>query len=425
MVVVLLRGSGRRRKLRREARKATRSAGERQAPSGIPGWPSAPAAAGPGWRLERPARTVAPIRMGTGNDGRRARPGPAWLPLPPLGLGLAVVHPSPIFAQPAAGVRQRVALNRYPPGAVRYGFPCNSGGHYDVEFVPKREGQRLVVAIGDSFASGIVPHPFHVTQVCEHHLENTVVHNMGVPAIGPREYPWLLENEALPLAPDVVVIAFFVGNDFTARAGFLRSWLERRNVLSYVVPKRLSTLARRRRRQRPSARGAEAPPETVATDPGELTTRYPWILDPSLERPVFSERAYPELERTRAARACSPSPVDEQDLLGVLERIRAAAAGTRLAFLVIPDEFQVEDGLWTRIQASLGRELERDRPQRWLAAWLEPRRIPYLDALPCLRAVPPGPDGRRGVYHRRDTHWNAHGNRVVGEALAEFLALVD
>lgn len=38
-----------------------------------------------------------------------------------------------------------------------------------------------------------------------------------------------------------------------------------------------------------------------------------------------------------------------------------------------------------------------------------------------LRAAPPWEDGRRHVYHLRDTHWNARGNRIAGEELARFL----
>lgn len=38
-----------------------------------------------------------------------------------------------------------------------------------------------------------------------------------------------------------------------------------------------------------------------------------------------------------------------------------------------------------------------------------------------LRAQPEEHDGGRHLYHLQDSHWNARGNRVVGERLAEFL----
>jgi hypothetical protein len=90
--------------------------------------------------------------------------------------------------------------------------------------------------------------------------------------------------------------------------------------------------------------------------------------------------------------------------------------------MVIPDEFQVEDAVWEVARAGVdGERLDRDLPQRVLVAWLAEQDIPFLDLLPALRAVPPMADGNRHLYHRRDTHFNARGNEVVGEELARFL----
>lgn len=340
-----------------------------------------------------------------------------------LGLrALARVHPSPVLARAAGRPRDRIEHNRYPAGQLRYGFPVNRGGHYDEEFGPAAQGERRVVTIGDSFSAGVVPHPWHFTTVCEELLPGVRVDNMGVPATGPAEYLWMMRAEALPLDPDLVVVDLFVGNDIRPRIGLLRSWLERRNVLTWLVPVRLATLARERRATGRAA--GSLPGERVlderATDRAELARSFPWVADPSLEEPVFSERAFLELERHRARTACAPDPRDLEELFATLEDMRDAA-GARLAVLLIPDEFQVEDALWAEVGFQSGVELERDAPQRRIGAWLAERGVPCLDLLPRLRAVPVGPDGQRHVYHRRDTHWNARGNRVAGEALAEFL----
>jgi hypothetical protein len=90
--------------------------------------------------------------------------------------------------------------------------------------------------------------------------------------------------------------------------------------------------------------------------------------------------------------------------------------------ILIPDEFQVEEDVWEAARVAWpGIELERDRPQRLLVPGLASRGIPCLDLLPALRAVEPLADGRRHVYHLRDTHFNARGNRIAGEELAAFL----
>lgn len=56
-----------------------------------------------------------------------------------------------------------------------------------------------------------------------------------------------------------------------------------------------------------------------------------------------------------------------------------------------------------------------------ITAWFEKNGIPFLDLLPILRGVEPQADGKRHLYHRFDTHFNARGNEVTAEALANFL----
>jgi hypothetical protein len=52
---------------------------------------------------------------------------------------------------------------------------------------------------------------------------------------------------------------------------------------------------------------------------------------------------------------------------------------------------------------------------------MKERGIAALDLLPRLRAQEPLPDGRRHLYHLRDTHFNARGNEAAGAALAELV----
>jgi hypothetical protein len=97
--------------------------------------------------------------------------------------------------------------------------------------------------------------------------------------------------------------------------------------------------------------------------------------------------------------------------------------------MVIPDEYQVNDALWERLlprariytpslsPAESRAAFERDYPQRRIREWATARGVRLLDLLPALREAE-----RKGrTYHRRDTHWNAHGNRVAGRELARAL----
>ncbi len=94
-------------------------------------------------------------------------------------------------------------------------------------------------------------------------------------------------------------------------------------------------------------------------------------------------------------------------------------AGDKLVLVLIPDEFQVNDELYNRLVQNIPKPSVYDRngPQAQIRKYCEARDIHFLDLLPVLRAAEA--EGR--TYHLADTHWNAHGNRVVGKALANYL----
>ena len=352
-----------------------------------------------------------------------------------LELGLrawAHVRPGPLNTRVGSGPRELIERFRCAPGLVHHGFACNSRGFYDDEPEEQRRSAAeanapWIVAIGDSFNVGMVPHAWHFTTVCEE-LSGARIYNVGVAGIGPAEYVRLLVDEALPLEPDRILIGVFLGNDLNVvdvLEGLpdpgLRAWLQRDQVLLFVLPERLARL--RAERTRRAANAPEREPWT-ARNPGPeaAAAAFPWLADPSLERPTYSTEAFLDLETKRALAICTGTPVAFDLFRRSMLAARRAAGDIPLHVMLIPDEFQVEDPLWELVEQRAGRPLERTRAQRLLTAWLAQQKIPYLDLLPALRRVPPGPDGRRHVYHERDTHFNARGNRVAAEALAEFLA---
>lgn len=347
-----------------------------------------------------------------------------------LGMRFVARHsPSVLFARPSAGVVERIEASRYAPGTVRHGSTVNSGGHYDDEFVPKAPGQSLAIAIGDSFSAGVVPHHYHFTTVAERRLDGAAVYNMGFPAIDVLEYSHLLVTEALPLKPDVVVINLFVGNDLTYAwpdddgCGFLCSWFDRRNVLVFQVPRRLVVISRQGRAGRAAIedRSAAGGGESIARTLDEITERFPWVVDPRAERPTFSSREFLRIERNRFQRLATQSVEGFNRRLAPLLEMRRIAHPTPVLVMLIPDVFQVEDRLWREIKPADATAKERMRGVRVAREWLGRMEFPTLDLLPVMRNVPPMEDGERHLYHLQDTHLNARGNRVVGEALADFV----
>ncbi|MBI4342462.1 MAG: hypothetical protein HY599_03735 [Candidatus Omnitrophica bacterium] len=330
--------------------------------------------------------------------------------------------PSPLLMAPSAPPQVRRGANRGPPGQIRFNFPLNQGGHYDSEFKPASAVPGpVVVSIGDSYSYGTVPHAFHFTTVAEQEIPGVEIYNMGYPQIGPSDYLYLLEHEALPLDPDLVVVNLFLGNDVTDGPGMPMGpprWYDADSYMVAVVWRRWQIMRRARLAHR-----AE-----VTADPnltrGELAVVYPWLADPFLEKPSFSREVFLEIEARNARGICTPDAGHERffQTLADMERV-AERAHVPLALVLIPEEFQVEDDLWEEItRKSVGPRLDRDRPQRMVVEWMERRGGAVLDLLPILRAVPPLKDGRRHLYHLQDSHFNARGNEVAGRAIARFVA---
>jgi hypothetical protein len=208
-----------------------------------------------------------------------------------LGLrALAALAPSPILEVGHVAVRERITGARYAPGTIRMSFPCNEGGYYDDEFTARRPDEHLVVAVGDSFSAGVVPQHFHYTTVAERELTGCRIHNMGLPGLNPLDYIYLIEHEARPLHPDLVVVSLFAGNDIIQgwpRRDPVRSWFDLGNVLVYQVPLRLIQVMTERRRTGGGPSVPDDPDVTVTSDPDVLVQRYPWLTDPLAEQPAF------------------------------------------------------------------------------------------------------------------------------------------
>lgn len=354
-----------------------------------------------------------------------------------LGLRVvAAVRPSPLLAMSSRGPREFLEANRPPAGEVRWHFAFNSRGHYDVEFTPKRAGQTRVVSIGDSFSASGVPHHYHYTTVCERLLPGVDVCNLGVVAIGPPEYLELLNHEGLALDPDVIVIDVYVGNDVLffghdRARGFslLRTCFDSQSLyLSTLLPRFVKVAAERRRKGADAARPtAEAPIARTDVEPriddlDELRRRMPWIADPMREIPLFSEASFLSCALAHASSICAGDASTYEPFFEAMDAIREAIGARPWGVMLIPEEFQVEDALWQEVVAGLpDHALERDLPQRRMAAWLEARGVPYVDLLPRARAVPPMADGDRHLYLLRDTHFNVRGNQVAGEGFAELV----
>jgi len=296
---------------------------------------------------------------------------------------------------------------RRAPHSPDYSFRLNSYGFKDVEFQAAKGDQYRIIGIGDSFAFGVVPYEHNYLTLVENILrrggEEIELINMGIPSIGPKEYLALLVGEGLELDPDLVLLSFFVGNDFFESVREVE-----RSAIDYSY---VASLLRYALSIRPHYKGP--------------------IIEGHLEyddtSPTFDPKTFLDIERWRSS-ICFQSSKSFNTLLdaavGQLEEISKVCRRLEIALIVVivPDEFQVNPELQDTIFESLGKTREKSvvdftRPNRMLGQELDASGIEYLDLLPAFAEA-----SREAHYYRlRDTHWNIAGNELAAELIAEYL----
>lgn len=322
----------------------------------------------------------------------------------------ASVHDSPLFLRPDARAIQRINAHRFPPGVLVNGAKTNAQGFNDADWVrPKPEGVTRILALGDSFAFGIVGHERNMLTILERSLSEKLgrpieVLNFGVEAIGPVHYLYLLRSEGLALEPDLVLVCLFAGNDFEKRYAS-RSYLHLESWRLHAFARRVYLLLGERLEH---GRGTKENTNLTVSD----------------EAPTFSIEAYAKVaSRYLDVLKRSPDSPTERtilDTLATLDEIVASAAPLPVTVAVLPSELQVNPTLRRDIlgRHGLGEDaLDLDRPYRLVAEHLESHGVPVLDLRPALTHA----EAESPTYHPRDSHWNTRGNAVAARTLSEFL----
>lgn len=300
------------------------------------------------------------------------------------------------------------------PHSTLFGFQLNSGGFHDVEFAPKREGTFRILALGDSFAFGVVPYPDNYLTLLEENLKTkgheVEILNMGVPQTGPQDYVNLLIEEGLPLEPDLILVSLFMGNDFvgltaTDRPPTLRTSSYLVSLFNYAFSIR--------------------PFLSEATNYGAEGNDY------DDNAPAFTREKFLEIERGQLgvflqAGQRDHTPAFETSFtklkvpLETLKRL-SEREGATIAFTLIPDAIQVYGTLQKDVEHTFGTRVAQydlTHPNAALTEWLGKMEIASLDLTNAFKEV-----GTPGValYKPNDIHWNIAGNRLASEIIEKFL----
>jgi lysophospholipase L1-like esterase len=324
----------------------------------------------------------------------------------------------------------RLTPNGFVPFRQEGDFVSNSKALRTSEYTTEKDAGTLrLLVFGDSFtysSGGVAYRMLWHSRLGEELRARTgrevEVLSLGVPATGPDFALRLWDVEGSRLGADLVVLAFFVGNDFTDVGGYLadRAWMDMiaRNVYAVRLVRNLHLMNKLEQSGLSTARavvhdsgGYVLPESELRVDELGKTLSVETHERLTVNRMVVAD----EREVGRVARAVERV----REVVGDIDR-SVRATGGRLVVMAIPDEYQVDEALRRRSLARQGEDeahYDLDRPQQILSGICSELGIPLVDLLPASRAWA----AEAPLYLERDTHWNPRGNRLAAEELAEFL----
>ena len=305
-----------------------------------------------------------------------------------------------------------IDIYRARPGSRHFNININSLGYHDQEFFQAGPKDFVVSLIGDSFAFGIVPYDYNFATIAERRLqkklsdrfERIAIHNHGIPCIGMPEYAYLLQTEIMHDRPQVVLLSIFLGNDIGGIKKAKRKYYTLQQWWLGHLAQRIVAYYHERGKGK-----------------GNSVGESPFTLDVTKEVPTFSQDRYLEIESARVEICNTVNPnvnsmfADFFELLAWFQQILA----DKLVVVLVPDEVQVNDQLYQQVMRKkvMPQVYDREYPQKRIAAFCKQRGINMLDLSPALRRG----HKKIRVYHLQDSHWNAHGNRIAGEEVSNFI----
>ena len=292
---------------------------------------------------------------------------------------------------------------RGKPNAPDFDFHLNSKGFKDVEFKPEKEaGTYRIVALGDSFAYGVVPYKHNFLTLLEEDLsqsgKKTEVINMGIAGTGPKDYSALLGNEGLALKPDLVLVSVFIGNDFLVEKDErkLYTYSYAASLINYLFTLKA---------------GYEG---DILFPNGEYDD----------EAPTFSDAKFIQIESDRSEIYRKKNQQFEGDFNEALNSLlqikqQCDSHGIALTMVLIPDEVQVNADVQSRVLGvkafnSGPEDFDFTLPNRKLSTSFHDHGIDSIDLLEPFSSAA----GKTVLYKPRDTHWNIAGNKLAEELIA-------
>jgi lysophospholipase L1-like esterase len=310
-----------------------------------------------------------------------------------------------------------------PPIEIR----TNAQGFRDAPFAPKAPGTLRIAALGDSFGFGHgVPveaaYPDRIEGLLSTAERPVEVLNLGVPGYNTRQELAQLASLGPELAPDLVLVGCYLGNDPSgnltrrsppARVRFGVLVAAGENESDWRVTLRAFTfkysLIARHIRAKLKSRNLTAVRNSEGGVIGAVCETLAWDAGSALD--LF--RAHPTADVDEAFRLTEAALADIAS--------RARDLGARTAVVLLPAPLQYDPRFLALAHDACGidpAEYDVDRPNRLLLDAGARDGYPVLDLTPAFRARQTS-DLAALLY--TDVHFNAAGHALAAEEIAVFL----
>lgn len=281
-------------------------------------------------------------------------------------------------------------------------------------------------------------------QFREHYGQHQVdVINAGYPGTHTAEQLALLKKYGLQYNPHLVVLGFFVGNDFVDADPYRKRIIvndlyididPRQELIIFgypIIPKSrlLLFIQQKYKIFREAARSQQS--HQLPQSQLVATTEAIALDEPETSPGILSLEKFLDVERGRMS-FCNIEKLQNGDrdaninyILDSISEMNAILQARNIKFIVAiyPDEYQVNDHLLNQLQSTFYLNLDDydiTCQQNILISHLESNNIPYIDLTPRFRVE----QQNRHLYLFQEPHWNSHGNQLAKDILFEHLVKI-
>lgn len=227
---------------------------------------------------------------------------------------------------------------------------------------------------------------------------NIPVVNLAFPGFGTYQYLDVLNLYALKLNPRLIIIGFFIGNDFLDDIETLkfRQNLDTEKKSLGLYYHKIKTLIR----------------AFLRSSPVMNLIKYSLWEIPSF-RYVFDKLS---IQNDRIILYKKENiPIQAEFYRSTFAALNAISQFSRtsqipILVVIVPDDLQV-------LRPDLFSEYDFKKPQRMLIQHLNSLKIPYIDILDVFLSL----ENPQSLYFREDKHWNEKGHGVTANILGEYI----